>query len=92
MQQCLNMEAEPPIVLIVDEVREFCPLADNPDNAVYCSNSGNEIPRIYIPLHDHEERRVWKHEFTHHILYENGEDENSELQDHKHAVWQCQWN
>jgi hypothetical protein len=97
VQSCLGLEAEPPIVRIVDDVRDLCPWFDPMVVGAYCSVDGVaqvlvEVDAAYNSLlpvwQAGGDRRVWKHEAIHHILAKNGI-----VEDPPHTpidLWRCQ--
>lgn len=97
-QQCLGLEAEPAIVRIVDDVRDLCPGFSRMTAGAYCEVDGifqilietGYAYNDYTPLWDVvDDRRVWKHEFTHHLAEANGIEGHW---DHggPDYLWQCQ--
>lgn len=97
-QQCLGMEAEPPIVRITDDVGDICPgvTSDRPGALCISLEPAPIVLRTDMtfskPVWDvMGDRVVWKHEFTHYIGEENSRPE-FRIHDDAAPHWQCQWN
>lgn len=91
-QQCLSMEAEPPIIVVSDDIHTLCELNED-SRSGYCRTLNPNII-VHEPVNanstDQDNIRSWKHEFIHHIMEMNGRIEHM---DHKPDwLWQCQYN
>src|SRR5690606_2713227 len=87
VQQCTGMEAEPPVVYIVDDVVDYCPTREG-TNAVHCVIDGEST--IYIQVNGSRIRRNWKHEFLHYLAWAN--DRMDYYYHEPDWWWQCEWN
>lgn len=86
-EQCLNMTAEAPTVIISSNIRETCPQSTG-SQGHYCEINGNWY--VVILFDRLNWSWLWKHEFMHHILRLN---DKPEFQNHTPDwLWQCQWN
>lgn len=101
VQQCLGLEAEPPIVRIADQVSDICPGAKDGGLGALCISLEpdpivlNASTTASQPVWDTaEDRLVWKHEFIHYVGEENGKVEFREHDGISDPAphWQCQWN
>ena len=96
LEACLGMKAEPPIVRIVDDVHSVCKNLTQ-DNGGYCRSLEPSVIVINVKIAFDdgltgdvlEDRRVFKHESTHHVLELNGVLIHRDHQ--PEYLWDCQY-
>lgn len=94
LQACLGLGAQPPIIRIVDDVQDVCPNVSEDGQAAYCRSLEPapvvlDVKKAFPDDGDVEaDLRTWLHEWTHHILENNGILEHRGHEpDH---LWECE--
>ena len=88
-KQCLQLEAEPPIIQYANDMREIC---DSSTGAVgvHCNNGDGWF--IGMTSSWAHVRHEMKHEMIHSIHSQNGLTDHQKHDFGNDTFWQCQWN